>query len=125
VSWPDRASYSGLGDRIEQLVRANSSAVLVAERADWLDFPAEATPLSGARYTYRGSRTLEWPLVEARRGHVKGQISSAELPVRHEVWKFGSPHTLVLTKTDELFQHESKAREKAAANLEWLVAPGR
>ena len=47
----------------------------------------------------RGERTLEWPLAEARRKHVKDQISAAELPVRHEVWKFGSPHTLVLTKT--------------------------
>jgi hypothetical protein len=27
-------------------------------------------------------RTLEWPLAEARRKHVKGQISAAELPVR-------------------------------------------
>jgi len=57
----------------------------------------------------RGERTLEWPLAEARRKHVKGQISAAELPVRHETWKFGSPHTLVLTKTDELFRREAKA----------------
>jgi hypothetical protein len=73
----------------------------------------------------RSERTLEWPLAEARRNHVKGQISSAELPVRHETWKFGSPHTLVLTKTDELFRREAKARKDAAADLEWLAASGR
>ena len=70
----------------------------------------------------RSKRTLEWPLAEARRKHVKGQISAAELPVRHETWKFGSPHTLVLTKTDELFRREAMARKDAAASLEWLAA---
>jgi hypothetical protein len=70
----------------------------------------------------RSKRTLEWPLAEARRKHVKGQISAAELPVRHETWKFGSPHTLVLTKTDELFRREAEARKDAAASLEWLAA---
>jgi hypothetical protein len=73
----------------------------------------------------RSERTLEWPLAEARRKHVKDQIRAAELPVRHEVWKFGSPHTLVLTKTGELFRREAKARKDAAADLEWLAASGR
>ncbi len=72
-----------------------------------------------------GERTLEWPLAEARRKHVKDQISTAELPVKHEIWKFGSPHTLVLTKTDELFQREAKARKDATASLEWLAAQRR
>ena len=70
----------------------------------------------------RSERTLEWPLAEARRKHVKDQVSSAELPVRHEIWKSGSPHTLVLTKTDELFRREAKARKDATASLEWLAA---
>jgi hypothetical protein len=73
----------------------------------------------------RSERTLEWPLAEARRKHVKTQSSSAELPVKHEIWKFGSPHTLVLTKTDELFRREAKARKDAAASLEWLAAQRR
>ena len=73
----------------------------------------------------RSERTLEWPLAEARRKHVKDQISAAELPVEHEVWKFGSPHTLVLTKTDELFRREAKARKDATASLEWLAAQRR
>jgi hypothetical protein len=45
--------------------------------------------------------------------------------VKHEIWKFGSPHTLVLTKTDELFRREAKARKDAAASLEWLAAQRR
>ncbi len=57
-------------------------------------------------------RTLEWPLAQDRRKHVKDQISSAELPVKHEIWKFGSPHTLVLAKTDELFRREAKGTQR-------------
>jgi hypothetical protein len=76
----------------------------------------------GAFLADHSERTLEWPLAEARRKHVKNQINAAELPVKHEVWKFGSPHTLVLTKTDELFRREAKARKDAAASLEWLTA---
>jgi hypothetical protein len=68
---------------------------------------------------------LEWPLADARRRHVKNQISAAELPVRHEIWKFGSPHTLVLTKTGELFRREATARKDATASLEWLAAQRR
>ena len=67
-------------------------------------------------------RLLDHYIAEARRKHVKSQISAAELPVKHQVWKFGSPHTLVLTKTDELFRREAKARKDAAANLQWLAA---
>jgi hypothetical protein len=70
----------------------------------------------------RGVRTLEWPLAEARRKHVISQIRTAELPVKHETWKFGSPYTLVLSKTDELFRREASARDVAAAGLEWLTA---
>ena len=73
----------------------------------------------------RSERTLEWPLAEARRKHVKDQIRAGELPVKHEIWKFGSPHTLVLTKTDELFRREAKARKDATASLEWLAAQRR
>ena len=73
----------------------------------------------------RSERTLEWPLAEARRKHVKNQISSSELPVSHEIWKFGSPHTLVLTKTGELFQREAKAPKDATASLQWLAAQRR
>jgi hypothetical protein len=67
-------------------------------------------------------RKLEWPIVEASRKHIMSQIAVAELPVQHEVWKFGKPYTLVLTKTDELFRYEAQTREEAATGLEWLTA---
>ncbi len=64
---------------------------------------------------------LEWQLAEACRKHVRNQISATDLPVRHETWKFGSPHTLVLTKTDELFR-DAAARKEVAATPEWRAA---
>jgi 2OG-Fe(II) oxygenase superfamily len=65
-------------------------------------------------------RTLEWPLAEARRKHIRQSIRSAELPVRHEIFRAGSPYSLMLTKTDVLFERERKARKRAVADLAWL-----
>src|SRR5579863_3029131 len=75
----------------------------------------------GAFLAGPAERTLEWPLAEARRKHVADQIKAAEFPVKHQVWKFGSPYTLVLTKTDDLFRREAKARENATSSLAWLA----
>jgi hypothetical protein len=36
----------------------------------------------------------------------------------------GSPYTLVLTKTDELFTREEEARRQDEADLAWLTASG-
>lgn len=70
--------------------------------------------------TDRERRVFEWPLAEASRKHVHARIEGAELPVRHETWRYGSPYTLVLTKTEELFRHEDAEREQALADLAWL-----
>ena len=68
----------------------------------------------------RTLRTLEWPLAEARRKHIQQSISAAELPVRCQVVRAGSPYTLVLAKTDALFERELKARKRAVTDLAWL-----
>jgi hypothetical protein len=68
------------------------------------------------------SRALEWPLAEARRKHIQNTIANAELPVKHHVLRVGSPHTLILTKTDALFETERKARQRAITDLAWLAA---
>jgi hypothetical protein len=66
-------------------------------------------------------RTLEWPLAEARRKHIQQSIRAAELPVRHQTLRAGSPYSLVLTKTDALFDRERKARQRAITDLAWLT----
>jgi hypothetical protein len=48
------------------------------------------------------------------------RIDGAELPIRQETWRYGSPYTLVLTKTEELFRHEDAERAQALADLAWL-----
>lgn len=66
-------------------------------------------------------RTLEWPLAEARRKHITQSVRAAELPVRHQVLRAGSPYTLILTKTDALFARERKTRQRAITDLAWLT----
>jgi len=128
-----RAAGTGPGTSLAELARdCERRLTAIAERParaddDWsIPWPGGCgCELCGTLRRFladKSERTLEWPLAEARRKHVAGQISAAELPVRREVWKFGSPYTLVLTKTDELFRREAAAREDAAAGLKWLAA---
>jgi hypothetical protein len=67
---------------------------------------------------------LEWPIAKAKRQHVHRRIDDARLPVRHQTRRRGSPYTLVLTKTDELFTREEEARRQDEADLAWLTASG-
>lgn len=65
-------------------------------------------------------RNLEWPLREDGRRHVHGMIDGAELPVHHQTRRTGRPYTLVLTKTQDVFDRESQARRRGEADLVWL-----
>ncbi|MFD9950284.1 2OG-Fe(II) oxygenase [Nonomuraea sp. NPDC059023] len=66
-------------------------------------------------------RALDWPLAKDKRRHVHARIDDAELPVRHETRRQGRPYTLVLTKTEALFERERLARERHEADLAWLT----
>jgi hypothetical protein len=66
-------------------------------------------------------RMLEWPLAKQRRQHVHARIDTAEIPVTHVTRRQGSPHVLVLRKTDDLFGGEQKARGQADSDLKWLA----
>jgi hypothetical protein len=66
-------------------------------------------------------RTLEWPLAKDRRSHVHSRIDQAELPVSHQTRRQGSPYTLVLTKTAQLFEREALQRTRDQADLDWLL----
>jgi len=71
-----------------------------------------------------GARSFDWPLATERRRHVHARIDNAELPVRHETRRSGRPYTLVLTKTEALFERDRQARLGAEADLAWLNGPG-
>lgn len=63
---------------------------------------------------------LEWPLRQDGRAHVHGRIDAAELPVTHRTRRSGRPYTLVLTKTEALFERERQARSRFGADAAWL-----
>ena len=65
-------------------------------------------------------RTFEWPLAEQGRRHVHSRLDGAELPVRHQTRRTGRPYTLVLTKTEAIFERDKKARQRDDADLTWL-----
>jgi hypothetical protein len=69
----------------------------------------------------RSRRSFEWPLAKEKRRHIHARIDTGELPVRHETRRRGSPYTLVLTKTQELFERERAARHRAVTDLAWLT----
>jgi hypothetical protein len=76
-------------------------------------------------------QVLEWKLAKDGRGHVHSRIDQVELPVRHLTWRTGSPHTLMLTKTQELFGREREARNEtrrtwpgSARSGHWLTEVG-
>jgi len=75
--------------------------------------------------TSRSRRSFEWPLAKEKRRHIHTQIDTAELPVRHETRRRGSPYILVLTKTHELFERERVARHQAMTDLTWLTENSR
>ncbi len=64
---------------------------------------------------------LEWPLAKERRRHIHGKIDAMGLPVTHVTLRSGSPHTLVLTKTADLFRRDAELRrayEQSLAQVE-------
>jgi hypothetical protein len=66
-------------------------------------------------------RTLEWPLAAERRAHVESRVNQAGLPVSQQTRRQGRPHTLVLTKTAELFEREARRRDQDQDDLDWLL----
>ena len=70
--------------------------------------------------TSRSRRSFEWPIAKEKRRHIHSRIDAAELPVRHETKHKGSPYTLVLTKTGELFERERRIQQRAVTDLAWL-----
>jgi len=75
----------------------------------------------GAFLSDPARRMFEWPLAEQRRRHVHNRIDEAELPVHHQTRRTGRPYTLVLRKTDALFEREREARQRDQADVAWLA----
>ncbi len=63
---------------------------------------------------------FEWPLREDGRAHVHRRIDASELPVNHQTRRSGRPYTLVLAKTEALFESDRQARRYFETTLAWL-----
>ncbi len=64
---------------------------------------------------------FEWPLAKDQRAHIHGMVDSHDLPVSHTTRRVGRPFTLVLMKTDALFEREVRERGLWERDLRWLT----
>jgi len=70
-------------------------------------------------------RQREWPLAKNERSHVHGVIDAYAFPVTHVTRRQGRPFTLVLTKTDALFDREAAERARWDRDVKWLTRTAR
>lgn len=70
-------------------------------------------------------QTFEWPLRKDGRQAIHQFIDDHQLPVSHKTRRIGSPYTLVLKKTADLFQREAAERVQWEAELAWLRTAGK
>ncbi|MGH9071523.1 MAG: hypothetical protein ACRDX8_10260 [Acidimicrobiales bacterium] len=82
------------------------SCKLCAELAEFLGDPAK--------------HSMEWPLAKPGRSHIHSRIDASELPVSHQTRRAGRPYTLVLVKTEALFDRERSERGAEETSLAWL-----
>jgi hypothetical protein len=64
---------------------------------------------------------FEWPLASGQRAHVHGIVDAHDLPVSHTTRRTGRPYTLVLMKSDALFEREATERRMWQNELIWLT----
>jgi hypothetical protein len=117
----------GLGPLYEDCVRTVSARVEAPPRApgDWsivtpFRCKCELCARLGQFLRAGAERQLDWPLAKDRRAHVHQTITSHEIPVTHVTQRVGSPHRLVLTKTNGLFTRDVAERASWTRDLAWL-----
>lgn len=63
---------------------------------------------------------MEWPLAAEKRQLIHQYIDRHEMPLRHETRRTGRPFTLVLQKTQALFQRDAAERLQWSKDRDWL-----
>ena len=112
-----RHCISKLTARLEQPAR---------EAGDWsidlpMDCPCDLCATLGAFLSDPQQQQLDWPIAKAKRMHVHRRIDAHELPVRHTTHRSGSPYTLILRKSQALFEREAKTLRSWQTDLDWLT----
>lgn len=116
--------YTMIRDYILNSLKAEHSAG-VRQKNDWsikertvckcqdCDFLAEFLESSKLK-------SIAWPLSKDRRSHIHRGIDGLGISVMHKTERTGSPHKLILTKTEDLFRHSKKRFEKIESVLRLL-----
>lgn len=60
---------------------------------------------------------LCWPMGKDRRAHIHQKIDGLGVPVTHQTEHIGSPHKLILTKTDKLFSQAKERFDRIEKNI--------
>jgi hypothetical protein len=81
---------------------------------DALDAPLRQFLAAPAR------QRMEWPLAAEKRQLIHQYIERHELPLHHETRRSGRPFTLVLQKTQALFQRDAAERLRWRKDRDWL-----
>jgi hypothetical protein len=53
-----------------------------------------------------------WPIAQQHRDHIANVFRESGLPIRFEVKKEGSPHKLVISKSEQLYEQDKKRFER-------------
>jgi hypothetical protein len=93
---------------------------------DWsiharLSCTCELCKTAGEFLNSKTDPTRIWPLVAHDRGHIIDIFSQLGLPVNLSVEKRGSPHKLVMVKSDKLYETSRERFDKLSTNYEKLT----
>lgn len=88
---------------------------------DWSIVPPKGCNPTLARFLQSADqKRLEWPLAKEGRQTIHRFIDAHKLPVTHETRRTGRPFTLVLEKTNALFERAKEERSHWENELAWL-----
>lgn len=118
--WGFQQLFNALKERFEQLIHSPER-----QEGDWSiqEQSTCACDDCSKLNRYLASETqqsLTWPLNKERRQHIHGAIDGLGIPVTHATKREGSPHKLMLNKTQELFEREKRFRDEAREALACL-----
>jgi hypothetical protein len=65
---------------------------------------------------------FEWPLAKNQRAHIHQILDAHDLPVSHTTRRAGRPFTLILMKTEALFEREATECQTWEGDLVWLTS---
>lgn len=125
---PGRRRDAGL-DVVAQHCATRLTARLARPRRtddDWsIEFPTGCNcnlcDMLGRFLSDPARQSFEWPLAKDGRRHVHSRLDGAETPVSHQTRRTGRPYTLVLTKTEALFERDREARSRDETDVALLI----